>query len=136
MISDTIILHPGKIKVIFGPKADSSLRGNIKVVKASQSTLTNNQIKTGVVEATKEFFDINKWEFGETFYFSELASYIHLKMGNDIDSVVLVPTMSNQSYGDLQQIYAGEDEIIQPHITVNNVEIVESLNPKNLKQIL
>lgn len=136
MISDTIILHPGKIKVIFGPKADSSLRGNIKVVKASQSTLTNNQIKTGVVDATKEFFDINKWEFGETFYFSELASYIHLKIGNDIDSVVLVPTMSNQSYGDLQQIYAGEDEIIQPHITVNNVEIVESLNPKNLKQIL
>lgn len=136
MISDTIILHPGKIKIIFGDKADPHMRANIKVVRTTTTGLTNNQIKSRVTELTKEFFDINKWEFGETFYFSELASYIHLKLGNDIDSLVLVPSATGQSYGDLQQIYAREDEIIQPHITVNNVEIVESLSPKNLKQIL
>ncbi len=136
MISDSIILHPGKIKVIFGNKAEASLRANLKIVKSVNSSMTNNQIKSKVVSLVRAFFDINKWEFGETFYFSELAAYVHSELSSEINSIVLVPTSRTQSFGDLQQIYANVDEIIQPHITVNNVEIVESLNPKNLKQIL
>ena len=82
------------------------------------------------------FFDIEKWEFGETFYFSELSAYIHSRLPVDIDSIVIVPKFVSQVYGDLQQIFAKEDEIIQPSISVDDIEIIESLNPRNLKQVL
>ncbi len=136
MISDTIILHPGKIKVIIGKKASAELRASIKVVRPAYKTLTNNQVKARIVDLVNEYFEIDKWEFGETFYFSELASYIHSNLSTEVDSLVFVPTGTNQVYGDLQQIFAKEDEVIQPSITVDDIEIVDSLNPKILRQTL
>jgi hypothetical protein len=136
MISDTVILHPGKFKFIIGKHADPELQASIKVVRSPNRTLTNNQIKTVIVDSVNTFFDIQKWEFGETFYFSELAAYIHSRLPVDIDSIVIVPTFVTQVYGDLQQIFAKEDEIIQPSISVDDIEIIESLNPRNLKQTL
>lgn len=135
MISDTIILHPGKFKNIIGKKAPAELRAALKVVRPQITSLTNNQLKATIVDLVMEFFDISRWEFGETFYFSELASYIHSKLPTELDSIVLVPLHINQVYGDLQQIFAREDEIIQPSISVDDIEIVESLNPRILKQI-
>lgn len=136
MISDTIILHPGKIKIIIGPKASPELRATLKVVRPPTSSLTNNQLKSRIVDLVNEYFQIDRWEFGETFYFSELASYIHGNLSTEIDGIVIVPDSNSQSYGDLQQIFAKEDEIIQPNITVDNIEIVQSLNPRILKQIV
>lgn len=136
MISDTVILHPGRFKFVFGKHAAPELQASIKVIRNQNRTLTNNQIKTIIVDAVNSFFDIEKWEFGETFYFSELATYIHTRLPVDIDSVVLVPQFVTQIYGDLQQIYAKEDEIIQPSISVDDIVIIESLNPRNLKQVL
>lgn len=136
MISDTIIMHPGKIKVIIGKKASSELRASIKVIRPAYKTLTNNQVKARIVDLVNEFFEIDKWEFGETFYFSELASFIHSNLSTEVDSVVFVPSGTNQVYGDLQQIFAKEDEIIQPSISVDDIEIIDSLNPRILRQTL
>lgn len=136
MISDEVILHPGKIKVLFGKHAEDELKASFKIIKSKTSSLTNNQIKNTVVSAVIEYFDINNWEFGETFYFSELSTYIHSKLSVDIDSVVIVPLYDKNVFGDLFQIFAREDEILQPSISVDDVEIVESLNPKVLKQFL
>lgn len=136
MISDTVILHPGRFKIIIGRHAQPELQATIKVIRSSNNTLTSNQIKTIIVDAVNVFFEIDKWEFGETFYFSELAAFIHSRLPVDIDSVVLVPKFTGQVYGDLQQIYSKEDEIIQPSISVDDIEIIESLNPRNLKQTL
>lgn len=136
MISDTVILHPGRFKFIIGNKADPELQATIKVIRSPNKVLTNNQIKTVIVDAINVFFDIEKWEFGETFYFSELAAYIHTRLPVDIDSIVIVPKYVSQVYGDLQQIFSKEDEIIQPSISVDDIEIIESLNPRNLKQTL
>lgn len=136
MISDTIILHSGKIKIIIGKKASPEMRATIKIIRPKVKSLTNNQVKTRIVDLVNEYFDISKWEFGETFYFSDLASFIHSNLSIEIDSIVIVPNASNKSYGDLQQIFAKEDEIIQPSISVDDVEVVESLSPTILKQIL
>lgn len=136
MISDTVVLHPGRIKVIIGKRAQDTLKATIKVIRTDNRSLTGNQIKTKIVDLVNEYFDINKWEFGETFYFSELGAFIHSRMPVDVDSVVLVPTFSNHVFGDLMQVMAREDEIIQPSISVADIEIVESLNPRNLKQNL
>lgn len=136
MISDTVVLHPGKLKIVIGDKAPDVLKATIKVIRSSNRTLTGNQIKTMISDIVNEYFDINKWEFGETFYFSELAAFIHSKMPVDIDSVVLVPKYQQHLFGDLLQVVAKEDEIIQPSISVSDIEIIESLNPRILKQNL
>ena len=134
MISDEVVLHPGNIKLLFGKYADSSLKASFKVIRNNNKTLTNNQIKTSIVDAINSYFDINKWEFGQTFYFTDLASYIHAALPNDINSIVLVPSYGNHLFGDMFQVYAREDEILQPSINIEDIVIVDSLNPKILKQ--
>ena len=52
----------------------------------------------------------------------------------EIDSVVLVPEGTNSSFGDLYEIAPQEDELFMPDITVDNIEIVEHLSSKILKQ--
>lgn len=136
MISDTVILHPGKFKFIIGRNADEELRATLKVIRSPNKNLTNNQIKTVIVDAVNSFFEIDKWEFGQTFYFSELSAYIHARLPVDIEAVVIVPDNINQVYGDLQQIVCREDEIIQPSITVDDIEIITSIEARNLKKIL
>lgn len=134
MITDEVILHPGIIKLLFGQYADNTLQATFNVVRSQNKTLTNNQIKTAIVDAINDYFDINQWEFGQTFYFTDLATYIHSTLPNDISSIVLVPTYNNDVFGDLFQVYAKENEILQPSISVDDIIIVDSLNPTVLKQ--
>lgn len=136
MISDTVILHPGKIKPIIGPLSKNVLQATIKIIKSKNSNISTNQLKTKIVDLVYEFFDINKWEFGETFYFTELSAFIHSKLPVDLDSIVLVPKFNNHIFGDLYQVTAKEDEIIQPNITVDDIQIIESINPRSIKQSL
>lgn len=134
MISDTVILHTGKIKILFGSKASPELQAKIKVIRTSNTSLTDNQLKIKVVNLVREFFDINDWQFGEVFYYTELDTYIQNSLTSEIASTVLVPSYPTHKFGDLYQIYAKEDEIFQVHISVDNVEIVSSFNSVNLKQ--
>jgi hypothetical protein len=134
MISDEIILHSGSIKVLFGANANNTLQASFKVIRSQNTTLTNNQVKTAIVDAINAYFDINQWEFGQTFYFTELATYIHTTLPNDISSIVLVPTYNTHIFGDMFQVYAKENEIIQPSISVDNINIVTSLTPSMLQQ--
>lgn len=135
MISDTIVLHPANIKIIIGAQAPNELKATLNVVKSQFSTLTNNQIKTAIVGYVNEFFDISNWEFGETFYFTELATFIQTKMPVDVSAIVLVPVSNTNIFGDLDQIYANDDEIIQPSISVNDIQIVESLDPRTYRTV-
>lgn len=135
MISDTIVLHSAAIKIIIGTLAPDELKATINVVKSSFSNLTNNQIKTNIVKLVNSFFDINEWEFGKTFYFTQLGTFIENSMPIDVDSVVLVPISSANIFGDLFQVYAGENEIIQPSISVNDIKIVNSLDPRTFRQV-
>ena len=134
MISDTMILHSGKIKILFGNKAIDELQSTFKIIRKDTSRLTDNQIKTKLINIVKDFFDIELWSFGESFFMSELTSNIHVGMISDIKSVVLVPTHTNNLFGDLYVIPAREDEIFQPHITVDNIEIVTTFSPENINQ--
>jgi len=136
MISDTIIMHSGNFKILFGDKAIDELQAKFTVIRKDTSPLTNNQIKVKVVGIVKGFFDVNSWEFGETFFFTELSAKIHNEMIADIKSVVLVPLFNNNLFGDIFMVNAREDEIFQPHITVNDIEIVESYNPEVIKQAI
>jgi hypothetical protein len=133
MISDTVVLRPGLIRLLFGDKAAPELQAQLKVIKSPNSTLTDNRIKTEIVDVVNEFFAIDLWEFGETFYFTELAAAIHQRLPADISSVVVVPTLTDNQFGDLFQVAVREDEVVQPDVTVDDIVIVAAYTDENLR---
>lgn len=133
MVSDTVVLHPGRIKLMFGDKAPTALRGTFKVVRSSVTTLTDNQVKATVVSTIRNFFDISRWEFGETFYVTELIAAIHYNLRTEISSVVLVPSDASSQFGDLFQVTCQDDEVLYADINVEDVEIVTSYTPINIR---
>jgi len=134
MISDTVILQTGDIKILFGPRAIPELQANFKVIRPTINNLTDNEVKVKIVETMRTYFDLNYWTFGETFFFTELAAAVHNKLGPEINSIVLVPTFNTNQFGDLFQVQSRENEIFTIDVSTSNIEIIESFTPENIRQ--
>lgn len=134
MLSDTVVLHPAKIKLLFGTLAMPELRAKFRIVKNASGTLTNDQIRAEVLDIINEYFSIANWDFGVTFYATELISLIHQKLPLDVASVVIVPQFSTNSFGSLFTIEAGQQEILQSAAQLQDVEMVDYLSPSVLRQ--
>jgi hypothetical protein len=133
MVSDSIVWNSGKFKVLFGTQAEPELQATFKVVKAPSSSISDNEVKTRVIEAIDAYFDIRNWDFGEKFFYTELAAFIHQQLSRIISSVVIVPNNANSQFGNLFEIAASPDELFISTATVNNVQIVVSLTDQNLR---
>lgn len=133
MISDNIILNPVTFKPLFGTKAATELRATIKVIRANNSTASVSEIKSSVVAEMNNYFSIDKWNFGDTFYFSELAAYLHRQLGSIISSVVLVPLNPQKSFGDLYEIRSAPNELFVNAATIDNIEVIDALTSNNLR---
>ena len=136
MLSDTVVLHPGKIKLLFGSLADQTLRAKFRVVVAPTATFSSERIKQEVINTINTYFEIANWDFGNTFYATELLALIHQALPTQISSVVIVPTYSVNSFGSLFTINSGLDEVLQSCATISDVEIVSALTPTVLRQNL
>ena len=79
------------------------------------------------------YFNLDAWNFGDTFYFSELAAYIHKNIGNIVSSVVLVPLDPSKSFGDLYEIRSAPNQIFCNGATVNDVQVITALTSANLQ---
>lgn len=137
MISDTVVLKHSKVRIIFGSKSIAELRSSFRIVRSSSSILTDNQIKLKVIDTIERYFDINRWEFGQAFYFTELAAAIHNELGANIETVTLVPLQSS-NYTDqlLMQISPNDDEVLVPDVTVNDIDVISTLDSRNVKQLI
>jgi hypothetical protein len=133
MISDNMILNSVVFKPLFGAKAVPELRGTIKVVRASKTTASISEIKSRVVASINEYFTIDKWDFGNSFFFSELAAYLHKELGSIISSVVLVPLNPLKSFGDLYEIRSAANEIFVSAATVSDIEVIDALTQSNIR---
>jgi hypothetical protein len=133
VISDTLIYNPARFKPLFGEKADPALRATFKVVKNAASARSDSEVKAALISALNVYFDIENWDFGETFYFSELAAYLHRVLAPDVSSIVIVPDDSAQTFGSLYQINAAPDEILISAATVNDVEIIAAITASQLR---
>jgi hypothetical protein len=133
MISDSLIINSVEFKPLFGNKAAEELRATIKVIKAVNSVASVSEIKNMVVQSLNNYFTLDKWDFGDTFYFSELSAYLHAEMGDVISSVVLVPLNPQKYFGDLYEIRSAPNQIFVNAATVNNVEVIEALTSNNLR---
>lgn len=131
-LSDQIIYHPVKYKILFGTRADESFQATFKVVKNASSNVTNAVIKTKVIQAINEFFALNNFDFGDTFYFTELAAYIHQQLAPDLLTVIIVPNQAGQSFGSLFQISGASDEIFISGATVDDVVIIDAIGANQI----
>ena len=134
MISDTVILQTGEIKILFGPRAIPELQANFKVIRPSITSLTDNEVKVKIIETMRTYFDLNYWSFGESFFFTELSAAIHNDLGPEIKSIVLVPTFDTNQFGDLFQVQSRENEIFAIDVSTTNIEIIDSFTPENIRQ--
>ena len=132
-IGDQIVYSPAKFKLLFGTTANTAYQANFRVVKIPGATYTDNQIKTEVINAINNYFDVSNWNFGDTFYFTELSAYVHSELASQISSVVIVPKDSESRFGNLFQIKADSNELFFSTAAVSDVEIVTSLTGANLR---
>jgi hypothetical protein len=131
-LSDQIIYHPVKYKILFGTTADEAYQATFKVVKNPSTNISTAVIKTRTIAALNEFFALNNFDFGDTFYFTELAAYIHNRLAPDLLTVVIVPNQSGQVFGSLFQISSAADEIFISGATVDDVQIIDALGANQL----
>jgi hypothetical protein len=135
MFSDEIVWRPVSYKFLFGNGADAALQAQFKVVKLDSTSMSDGEIKSLLINTVNRYFDVQFWDFGETFYFTELAAYIHQQMAGVVASVVIVPIADGLAFGDGFEVSCLPDELFISTATVNNVVIINSNTPTNLRMI-
>jgi hypothetical protein len=133
MISDNVVLNSVVFKPLFGAKAAPELQATIKVVRAQNSVASASEIRSLVIANVNRYFTIDKWDFGDSFFFSELAAYLHRQMGSIVSSVVLVPLNPLKTFGDLYEIRSAPNEIFVSAATVADVEVIDALTQSNIR---
>jgi hypothetical protein len=127
MMTDQLVWHPVQYKLLFGQQADPQYRGKFVVVKSVGTTVSNNEIQSLVINSINSYFALANWDFGQSFFFTELAAYIHLQLATVIGSIVFVPLSGSSQFGDLFEITANPDEILISSARVTDVQIVTAL---------
>lgn len=131
-ISDTLIYNPAQFKPLFGAKSDPTLQARFQVVKNPAVSITDNEVKSQVINAINAYFNIDNWDFGDSFYFSELAAYLHTTLAPNIASVLIVPADDNLVFGNYFQINSEPWEIITSAATVNDIDIISAVTAASL----
>jgi hypothetical protein len=134
-ISDEIIFHPVSYKVLFGSQAQEDLQATFKVIKNSNQVVSDNDIKTRVIASIDKFFALENWDFGDTFYFTELSTYVMTELSPDISSFVIVPRQGGLGFGSLFEINSANDQIFISGATVDDVEIISGITSTAIKSV-
>lgn len=133
MLSDTIIFHTTRFKTLFGPQAIPELQAIFKVIPMPGSKIGDNQLRTKILSVIDDYFDISRWDFGESFYFTELCAFIHSEMASLIQSIVIVPRANGQAFGKLFQVRSLTDELFVSAAQIEDIEIVSSFTDAELQ---
>lgn len=133
MMTDEIIFHPVKFKPLFGTLSAPEFQAQFKVVKSPKSKLTDSEVKSKVISAIDKFFEPGNFSFGEIFYFTELAAYIHTTLSSDLNSVVIVPISTEGRFGTLFQIQPDRNEIITSVASVNDIIVITEMTDNNIR---
>jgi hypothetical protein len=131
-VSDEIIYHPVKYKVLFGKTAEPKLQAVFKVVKNVTKSINDNDLKVRIITAMNEFFDVNNWDFGDRFYLGEMIAYVTSQTTPDISNFVIVPKQADQVFGSLFEIQSRYDELFVSGATVDDIEIVTAITANEI----
>jgi hypothetical protein len=126
-ISDEIVYHPVRYKVLFGSKASADVRAAFKIIKNAEQTISDNEIKANVLTAINEFFALENWDFGDSFYFSELSAYVMNRTSPYLVNFVIVPRQTTLSFGSLFEIKSESDQLFINGATTDDIEIISGI---------
>lgn len=130
MISDTLVWHPIKYKLVFGANAESDTHCIFKVIKKNE-LISDNEVKKKVVYLIDTYFQ--NMEVGETFYFTKLATYIENSIPDLINTIVIVPTDTTNKFGKLFEIKCDINEILLSSATLDDVQIISMITDQNIR---
>lgn len=130
MISDAIVWHPITYKLVFGDNGDVDTHCIFKVIK-SDATMSDNEVKKQVIQCIDDYF--RNMEVGETFYFTQLSTFVQNKLVDLIKTIVIVPTDTSNKFGDLFQIKCNDNEIILSTASLDDVEIISTITSDNIR---
>ena len=134
-ISDQIVYQPVTYRVLFGNTADLSLQATFKAVQSPISTASTNNITSRILDAINNFFALENWEFGQSFYFSELVTYVMNIMSPDITNFIIVPLSSNNGFGSLYEVACQSNEIFISGATAENIQVISAITASQLNSI-
>ena len=134
-ISDEIVYHPVKYKTLFGLSSTPDVQASFKVSKNSSSVVSDNDIKSRVITAINQFFTLENWNFGDTFYFSELSTYVMNQLAPDITNFIIVPRQEGAYFGSLFEIKCTSDQIFINGASVSDIEIISGITSGNIKSV-
>lgn len=130
--SDSLVFRSARFRLLFGTQADAVYQARFRVVKLSDQ-LSDNELKTQIIATINDYFSVENWEFGETFYFTELSTYIHQRLGSAIGSIIILPKSTSGSFGEMFQVTAEPNELFISTATVNDIELISRINNQSLR---
>jgi len=133
-ISDELIYQPVKYKVLFGEAANINLQAKFKAVKSPSSTLSDNEIISNILSGINNFFSLENWDFGKSFHFSELSTYIMNLLTPDITNFVIVPTINN--FGSLYEVACQSNEIFISGARASDIAVIDAITATQLNTTL
>ena len=134
-ISDEIVYHPVSYKLLFGASASTDVQALFKVTKNSNSVVSDNDIKARVISSINTFFNLENWDFGDTFYFTELSTYVMNQLAPDITNFIIVPRQDGLYFGSLFEITCPSNQIFINGANVDDVEIISGITSSNIKSV-
>ena len=134
-ISDEVIYHPVNYVLLFGKQADPSLQATFEVMINPSSTVSTANVQARILTAINQFFALENWNFGDTFYFTELSTYVMQQLSPDIISLVIVPNQTGQYFGSLFEIKCPSNGIFLSCATTTDILVVAGLTNTNLKTV-
>ena len=108
-------------------------RKTFKIVKNTDQVTNDSDIKSRIVTAINQFFALENWEFGDTFYFSELSTYVMNQLAPDVSTFVIVPKEGSKAFGSLFEIKSENDEIFISGAKVSDVAIIDAVTASKLR---
>ena len=73
------------------------------------------------------YFNIDNWDFGDEFYFTEMAAYIHNNMIGQISQITIQPVSQDLETTDLFEIIADSDELFLPVLDSSNITVTSNI---------
>ena len=131
-IADHISYIPVKFKMLFGEYAEAENQAVFKVIPKLGTVYTSSEIKNVVAKKVNEYFNLDNWDFGEQFYFSELAAYLHQELSDYISSVTITPRYAGNDFKNLLSISCEQNEIFLSVVTSKDVKIISSIADNEL----
>ena len=134
-ISDSLVFHPANYKVLFGKQAVNNLQATFKAVRNSARQTSDNDLKTRILAYINEFFSLDNWEFGQSFNFTELSTYVLNQMTPDIVNFIIVPKNPSLPFGSLFEIACQSNEILISGATAADIEIIDSVTAAQINSV-